>query len=90
MDEFNGEKAALKRPAFIEKLTERDGKHRRLVRGQQYYNLPPDQEAQARRLVEDYRKREGRQPAPTSIMPWTTWPAGWPASAAWAGCAMPS
>jgi len=59
MDEFIAEKAALKRPAFIEKLTERDGKRRRLIRGQQYYNLPDDQAAQARRLVEDYRHRPG-------------------------------
>ncbi len=59
VDELLGEMASQKRPAFIEKLTESDGKRRRLVRGKQYYNLPDDQAAQARRLVDDYRKRPG-------------------------------
>ncbi len=59
VDQFVAEKAALKRPPFIERLTESDGKRRRLVRGRQYYNLTEDQAAQARRLVEDYRQRPG-------------------------------
>lgn len=58
VDDFVAEKAAAKRPAFIEKLTEHDGKHRRFVRGRQYYNLPEDQAAQARRLLDDYRRRD--------------------------------
>jgi uncharacterized protein (DUF2252 family) len=62
VDLLLGEMASLKRPAFIEKLTEYDGKRRRLVRGKQYYNLPDDQASQARRLVEDYRKRPGAAP----------------------------
>jgi uncharacterized protein (DUF2252 family) len=62
VDEFVREQAAVKRPAFIEKLTESDGEHRRLVRGRQYYNLPDDQAAQARRLLEDYRKRPEAPP----------------------------
>ena len=57
MDEFVKEKAAAKRPAFIDGLTAADGPRRHFVRGRQYYNLPDDQAAQARRLVEDYRKR---------------------------------
>ncbi len=57
VDEFVSEKAALKRPPFIERLTETDGKRRRFVRGRQYYNLPDDQAAQARRLLDDFRKR---------------------------------
>ena len=31
------------------------------MRGRQYYNLPPDQDAQARRLLADYRKRPDAQ-----------------------------
>jgi uncharacterized protein (DUF2252 family) len=57
VDDLVTQTAAAKRSAFIEPLTEFDGKHRRFVRGGQYYNLPADQEAQARRLLEDYRKR---------------------------------
>ncbi|HEX5271820.1 MAG TPA: DUF2252 family protein [Gemmataceae bacterium] len=62
VDEFVAEKAALKRPAFVERLTEADGKRRRFVRGRQYYNLPDDQAAQARRLLDDYRKRPEAPP----------------------------
>jgi uncharacterized protein (DUF2252 family) len=57
VDEFVTAMAAAKRPPFIERLTELDGQRRRLVRGRQYYNLPDDQAAQARRLLDDYRKR---------------------------------
>jgi uncharacterized protein (DUF2252 family) len=64
VDEFVKEKAAAKRPAFIEALTEADGPRRRFVRGKQYYNLPDDQAAQARRLVEDYRRRPGAPAEP--------------------------
>jgi uncharacterized protein (DUF2252 family) len=64
VDDLLGEMASQKRPAFIEKLTECDGKRRRLVRGKQYYNLPDDEAAQARRLVEDYRKRPGAPSGP--------------------------
>jgi uncharacterized protein (DUF2252 family) len=59
VDEFVKEQAEVKRPEFIEGLTEAAGPGRRFVRGKQYYNLPDDQAAQARRLVEDYRKRLG-------------------------------
>jgi uncharacterized protein (DUF2252 family) len=62
VDELVSVKAAIKRPAFIERRTELDGRRRRLVRGKEFYNLPPEQEAQARRLVEDYRKRPGSAP----------------------------
>jgi uncharacterized protein (DUF2252 family) len=62
VDEFVKDKAATKRPAFIERLTEHAGRLRRFVRGGQYYNLPEDQAAQARRLLEDYRRRAA-QPA---------------------------
>jgi uncharacterized protein (DUF2252 family) len=62
VDEFVTEKAAAKRPAFIERLTETDGKVRRFLRGRQYYNLPDDQSAQARRLLDDYRKRPEAPP----------------------------
>jgi uncharacterized protein (DUF2252 family) len=62
VDEFVAEQAAAKRTAFIARLTEYDGQRRRFVRGRQYYNLPDDQAAQARRLVEDYRKRPGAPP----------------------------
>jgi len=59
VDELVSQMAAARRPPFIEKLTAYDGKHRHFVRGRQYYNLPADQEVQARRLLEDYRKRPG-------------------------------
>jgi uncharacterized protein (DUF2252 family) len=62
VDDFVAEKAAAKRPHFIERQTEPDGKRRRLVRGRVYYNLPDDQAAQARRLLDDYRKRPGAPP----------------------------
>jgi uncharacterized protein (DUF2252 family) len=62
VDEFVAQQAGSKRPPFIERLTAFDGKHRQLVRGRQYYNLPEDQTAQARRLLEDYRKRPGAPP----------------------------
>jgi uncharacterized protein (DUF2252 family) len=64
VDEFVKEKAAAKRPAFIEGLTVEDGPRRRFVRGKQYYNLPDDQVAQARRLVEDYRRRPAAPAGP--------------------------
>jgi uncharacterized protein (DUF2252 family) len=57
VDGFVAEKAEVKRPAFIERLTEYNGRHRRFLRGQQYYNLPEGQAAQAQRLAEDYRSR---------------------------------
>jgi len=62
VDEFVGEKAAVRRPPFIERLTELDGKQRRFIRGKQYYNLPADQADQARRLLADYRKRPEASP----------------------------
>jgi uncharacterized protein (DUF2252 family) len=62
VDELVSEATAARRPPFIEKLTTYDGQHRRFIRGRQYYNLPADQEAQARRLLEDYRKRPDSTP----------------------------
>jgi uncharacterized protein (DUF2252 family) len=57
VDAFVCDKAKAKRPPFIDRLTEQANKHRRFIRGKQYYNLPDDQAAQARRLLDDYRKR---------------------------------
>ena len=68
VDEFVAQQAGSKRPPFIERLTEFDGKHRRLVRGRQYYNLPEDQATQARRLLEDYRKRPGAPPGARRLL----------------------
>jgi uncharacterized protein (DUF2252 family) len=62
LDDFVKDRAAVKRPAFIQRHTEFDGKRRRFVRGKQFYNLPDDQAAQAVRLLQDYRKRPGSSP----------------------------
>ena len=55
--------AASKRPAFIEKLTTHADGKRRLVRSAHYFNLPDDEEKQARRLLEDYCRRMPPPPA---------------------------
>jgi uncharacterized protein (DUF2252 family) len=49
--------AAVKRPAFVQKLTVFEGGHRRLVRSADYYNVPEPARQQALRLLADYRKR---------------------------------
>ncbi len=51
------ESAAIKRPAFINKLAPLKDGHRTLTRSLHYYNLPDAERAQALRLLEDYRKR---------------------------------
>src|SRR5262245_35146993 len=51
--------AAAKRPAFIKKLTEMQGKRRVIRRSAKFYNLPDDQREQATRLVADFRARQG-------------------------------
>jgi uncharacterized protein (DUF2252 family) len=49
--------AIAKRTAFIGKLTEWDGRQRRLVRTANYFNLPAAESEQALRLLADYRQR---------------------------------
>jgi uncharacterized protein (DUF2252 family) len=49
--------AATKRQTFIGKLTEVKGGQRLLLRSLRYFNLPEGERDQARRLLEDYRKR---------------------------------
>jgi uncharacterized protein (DUF2252 family) len=51
------EMAAVKRPAFVGKLTEWDGKRRRLVRTADYFNVTEPEREQALRLLADYRQR---------------------------------
>jgi uncharacterized protein (DUF2252 family) len=50
--------AAVKRPAFIGKLTEVKGNHRRLLRSERYFNLPDEEHKQALRLLADHCKRQ--------------------------------
>ncbi len=57
IDQLLREAVALKRPAFVERLTEYAGARRRLVRSARYFNLPEGEQAQALRLLEDYCKR---------------------------------
>jgi uncharacterized protein (DUF2252 family) len=54
--------AAIKRPVFIDKLTELQQGHRRLLRSHHYFNLPEEERAQALRLLEDYRGRMAEPP----------------------------
>ena len=49
--------AAAKRPAFIERLTQKTDKGRRLLRSARYFNLPDAERAQAERLLADYLTR---------------------------------
>jgi uncharacterized protein (DUF2252 family) len=49
--------AAVKRPAFIARLTEIKNGHRRIVRTTQYFNLSDAERDQAVRLLADYRGR---------------------------------
>jgi uncharacterized protein (DUF2252 family) len=55
--------AAVKRPDFINKLTETQSGGRRLVRSSRYFNLPESERQQALRLLEDYRRRMPEPPA---------------------------
>jgi uncharacterized protein (DUF2252 family) len=50
--------AAAKRPAFVGRLTETKGGRRRLLRSVHYFNLAPGEAEQARRLLDDYRRRQ--------------------------------
>ena len=58
LDDLMRTSALVKRPAFIERITERKGKARTLVRSSRYFNLPDAEREQAVRLVADYRKRQ--------------------------------
>ena len=64
VDELIRTEVAQKRSEFIGRMTEvlPDGK-RRIVRSLNYFNLPEDQQAQAYRLLEDYKRR---MPEPTA------------------------
>jgi uncharacterized protein (DUF2252 family) len=53
---------AAKRTAFIDGLTSFANGKRTLVRSLRYFNLPEPERAQARRLLEDYRKRAPEPP----------------------------
>jgi uncharacterized protein (DUF2252 family) len=57
VDELIQTRAATKRPAFIQGLTEYRNGTRRLLRSTHYFNLPDDERAQAERLLADYAKR---------------------------------
>jgi uncharacterized protein (DUF2252 family) len=57
VDALVREAAAVKRPAFIAKLTEFANGHRRLIRTADYFNVPDTEREQALRLLADYRKR---------------------------------
>jgi uncharacterized protein (DUF2252 family) len=54
--------AAVKRPAFINRLTEIKSGHRRLLRSARYFNLADSERDQALRLLEDYRRRHADLP----------------------------
>jgi uncharacterized protein (DUF2252 family) len=53
---------AAKRPAFIERITQRKGKSRLLIRSPRYYNLPDAERGQAVRLLADYRANQKHLP----------------------------
>jgi uncharacterized protein (DUF2252 family) len=57
VDDLIAAGAAAKRPAFINRLTERKNGGRRLLRSVHYFNLPDEELARADRLLADYRKR---------------------------------
>jgi uncharacterized protein (DUF2252 family) len=57
VDELIQARAASKRPAFIQGLTEYKNGQRRLLRSTHYFNLPDDERAQAERLLADYITR---------------------------------
>src|SRR5262245_38403073 len=52
VDRLVREMAAVKRGAFIQRLTEFSGGKRRVVRSARYFNLPEEERAQALRLLE--------------------------------------
>jgi len=56
--------AEVKRTDFINGLTVGNEAQRRLRRSDRYFNLPSDQHDQARRLLEDYRRRMPAPPTP--------------------------
>jgi uncharacterized protein (DUF2252 family) len=64
VDELVRASAAAKRPPFVERLTERQGKGRRLIRSTNYFNLPDAEREQALRLLADYRRRRPGGPGP--------------------------
>jgi uncharacterized protein (DUF2252 family) len=49
--------AASKRPTFISRITELKDNRRRVLRSTMYFNLSESEQAQAQRLLEDYRRR---------------------------------
>jgi uncharacterized protein (DUF2252 family) len=57
IDELVKTAAAAKRAPFIDRLTERKSKERRLIRSVNYFNLADSERAQALRLLADYRSR---------------------------------
>jgi uncharacterized protein (DUF2252 family) len=58
VDDLIAAGAAARRPAFIDRLTERKQDRRRLLRSARYFNLPDDERAQAERLLADYVGRQ--------------------------------
>jgi uncharacterized protein (DUF2252 family) len=57
VDDLVSAMAAVKRPAFINNITEWDGRRRQLIRTADYFNLPAHESEQAVRLLADYRQR---------------------------------
>jgi uncharacterized protein (DUF2252 family) len=61
IDTLVREAAAVRRPAFIGKLTQPGDKKRTLIRSVKYFNLADAERTQALRLLEDYRTRHGKE-----------------------------
>ncbi len=57
VDSLVRDMAATKRPSFIDRLTQWDGKQRRIVRTADYFNLTEPERDQALRLLADFRTR---------------------------------
>jgi uncharacterized protein (DUF2252 family) len=57
VDDFVRAMAAVKRPAFINRISVWEKGHRRLIRTADHFNLPDERRDQALRLLADYRQR---------------------------------
>jgi uncharacterized protein (DUF2252 family) len=64
VDDLLGTAAAVKRPEFIDHLTEPSQGQRQLRRSDRYFNLPGNERDQALRLLDDYRRRMPTPPTP--------------------------